>query len=52
MGECAGTVKGNSVTSSLVQNYSDAIVKFRKINLLQKIEPICILTAHKFLKEK
>ena len=27
VGECAGTVKDNSVASSLLQNQSDAIVK-------------------------
>ena len=35
VGECAGPVKGNSVTSSLLQNHSDAKV-IEKIIFLQK----------------
>ena len=50
MGEWAGPVKGNSVTSSLLQNKSDAKV-IEKNNLLQMKYSIYILTVHKFHEE-
>ena len=52
VGKCAGPVKVNSVTSSLLQNYSDAKV-IEKIIFFAKMEfNILFLTVHKFLREK
>ena len=50
VGEWAGPVKGNSVTSSLLQNKSDANV-IEKNHLLQMKYSINILTVYKFHEE-